>query len=360
MSGWGDPQQPATGPDFFISYTQADREWSEWIASTLEAAGYSTVLQAWDFSPGSNFVIEMQKAAASARHTIAVLSPDYLNSTHATPEWAAAFASDPTGEQRKLIPVQVRACEPEGLLKTIVFIKLVDLKKDEAARALLKGIKGRRGVPTRPPGFPVRRAVSLGAVLAALAVILGAGVNLNTVWSWFRPEAPELYRIRVTVLSSTGLPVDDAKVWSSLGGEPKKVSGGWEFNVARAAIPIAGLLTVFASRSAAFELGSSGLQLAREPNPALTLRLQRDLSAQLQGIVVDSSNRAIAGARVFLVGFESEATSSGPSGGFILPAHAAEGQQAQLHVEKQGYSAVTEFHPAGHTTVSIVLDPVRR
>src|ERR1039458_6130187 len=73
----------APGPDFFISYTQADREWAEWIASTLERDGYSTVLQSWDFSPDSNFVIEMQKAAASALHTIAVLSPDYLNSDYA-------------------------------------------------------------------------------------------------------------------------------------------------------------------------------------------------------------------------------------------------------------------------------------
>jgi hypothetical protein len=75
------------------------------------------VLQAWDFLPGSNFVIEMQKAAGSARKTIAVLSPDYLDSAYAASEWAAAFARDPTSTQRKLIPVRVRECAPEGLLK---------------------------------------------------------------------------------------------------------------------------------------------------------------------------------------------------------------------------------------------------
>jgi hypothetical protein len=356
----GDPQQRTLAPDFFISYTHTDREWAEWIASILEQAGYSTVLQSWDFSPGSNFVIEMQKAAASARHTIAVLSPDYLNSAYATSEWAAAFALDPTSNQRRLIPVRVRACEPEGLLKAIVFIDLVDLNKDEAARALLKGINAARQTPSRPPRFPLRRAVSVGAVLAVLAVILGAVVNLNAVWSWFSPTLPELYRIRVTVLESTGLPVDDANVWSSLGGEPKKVAGGWEFNIARSTIPKDGSLTVFASRPAAFEIGSSRLQLTREPNPAATLRLERDLSAQARGIVVDSQNRTIAGARVCVVGFESEAAATGPTGGFVLPAHAADGQQIQLHVEKQGYRAVTEFHPAGHTAVTIVLDPAGR
>lgn len=38
--------------DFFVSYTQADRQWAEWIAWELEEVGFTTVLQAWDFPPG--------------------------------------------------------------------------------------------------------------------------------------------------------------------------------------------------------------------------------------------------------------------------------------------------------------------
>lgn len=44
--------------DFFISYNSADRTWAEWIAWQLEEAGYTTVLQAWDFRPGSNEGVE--------------------------------------------------------------------------------------------------------------------------------------------------------------------------------------------------------------------------------------------------------------------------------------------------------------
>ncbi|RXK82593.1 toll/interleukin-1 receptor domain-containing protein [Chlorobaculum sp. 24CR] len=47
--------------DFFISYTSADRQWAEWIAWHLEQAGYSTIIQAWDFHPGSNVILEMQR-----------------------------------------------------------------------------------------------------------------------------------------------------------------------------------------------------------------------------------------------------------------------------------------------------------
>ena len=84
-----------TVKDFFISYTKADRTWAEWIAWQLEAAGSSVIVQAWDFRPGSNFVLDMQWATAEATRTVAVLSPDYLASHYTHPEWAAAFAQYP-------------------------------------------------------------------------------------------------------------------------------------------------------------------------------------------------------------------------------------------------------------------------
>jgi len=140
--------------DFFISYNSADRQWAEWIAWQLEEAGYTTVLQAWDFRPGSNFVLEMQRAATEAEHTIAVLSPDYLGARFTQPEWAAAFAQDPTGEKGTLLPVRVRECELKGLLPTIIYIDLVGLEEQEAKDTLLAGVSRERAKPTAPPGFP--------------------------------------------------------------------------------------------------------------------------------------------------------------------------------------------------------------
>jgi hypothetical protein len=51
--------------DFFISYTQVNRPWAEWIAVQLEAAGYTTLLQVWDFRPGSDFLHQMQQPTTS-------------------------------------------------------------------------------------------------------------------------------------------------------------------------------------------------------------------------------------------------------------------------------------------------------
>ena len=68
--------------DFFVSYKRADKVWAEWIAWTLEEAGYSVLIQAWDFRPGGNFVLDMQRAAAGTSKTIAVLSDAYLKSAY--------------------------------------------------------------------------------------------------------------------------------------------------------------------------------------------------------------------------------------------------------------------------------------
>jgi hypothetical protein len=52
--------------DFFISYNSTDRTWAEWIAWQLEEAEYTTVLQAWDFRPDSDFVFEQLKSYLSS------------------------------------------------------------------------------------------------------------------------------------------------------------------------------------------------------------------------------------------------------------------------------------------------------
>lgn len=140
--------------DFFISYNKADRQWAEWIAYVLEEEGFSTSIQAWDFRPGQNFILEMQRVAASADRTVMVLSPDYLVSEFASPEWAAAFAGDPRGSRAKLLPVLVRPCEATGMLGQIVRIDLAGQDEESARRLLLEGVRDKRGKPDARPVFP--------------------------------------------------------------------------------------------------------------------------------------------------------------------------------------------------------------
>src|SRR2546430_12230542 len=94
--------------DFFVSYTKADRKWAEWVAWQLEQEGYQTIIQAWDFPSGSNFITEIEKALQTAKRMIAILSSSYLNTPYAQAEWTTIFTKDPTGTGRTLIPVRVQ------------------------------------------------------------------------------------------------------------------------------------------------------------------------------------------------------------------------------------------------------------
>jgi hypothetical protein len=140
--------------DFFISYTAADSAWAEWIGHVLEEEGFDVILQAWDFRPGSNFVLEMQRAASAAARTLMVLSPDYLKSEFGSSEWAAALVQDPQGLNRKLVPVMVRRCSPPGLLSSIVHIDLMEKDEVAARDLLIQGVDDKRAKPARRPAFP--------------------------------------------------------------------------------------------------------------------------------------------------------------------------------------------------------------
>lgn len=140
--------------DFFISYNHIDEDFATWIAWILEEAGYKVFIQAWDFGSGNNFILEMQRGASFAHHTLALLSENYLKSSYTQPEWAAAFGTDPTGTKRKLIPVRIQDIELEGLLPQIIHIDLVNKNEDSAKKAILEGVSLERKKPLTAPPFP--------------------------------------------------------------------------------------------------------------------------------------------------------------------------------------------------------------
>jgi len=177
--------------DFFISYNKADRDVAVWIAQVLQESNYSTIVQAEDMLPGSNFVLEMDRAVKQTRRTIAVLSPDYLTSLYTQPEWAAAFRNDPTGEKGLLIPVRVRACQPEGLLAQIVYLDFVGQDGEAAKEALLAGLKRQANLP---PRFPVDALVE--KYLAHLAP------RVNTIRIFGNPKLHQLDQVFVELTIS--------------------------------------------------------------------------------------------------------------------------------------------------------------
>ncbi|MEV0993922.1 TIR domain-containing protein [Nonomuraea sp. NPDC050202] len=144
--------------DIFVSYSPADTAWATWIAWELEAAGYRTMIQAWDFVPGTNFIDFMDRGVSEAKLVVAVLSRNYLGSRYGRMEWQAALRADPDNPSNKLVTIRLEDVPLEGLLSTITWVDLLGVTDPGQARALLLGrvreaLAG-RAKPEAAPAFP--------------------------------------------------------------------------------------------------------------------------------------------------------------------------------------------------------------
>lgn len=108
------------------------------------------------------------------------------------------------------------------------------------------------------------------------------------------------YHVRITVVGPQGVPIDDARVWSSLGGETKKVSGGWEIDVAGDSKPTDGRLLIYAQLAKASEslVGQQTIVLASDYNLAATVTLRGEPSPAVSIPVRPSAQVPNAGNRL--------------------------------------------------------------
>jgi hypothetical protein len=215
MAGAGDQQR-----DFSISYTSPDLTWAEWVAWQLEDEGWTTVLQAWDFSPGENFIARMRDALEQADRTIALLSPAYLASPYGTDEWTGAFLHDKERKGR-LLPVRVEACELPRLLATRVYIDLVGLGRQQARRRLLEGVKRGRRRPEREPGFPGQQRAGDGVGEPRFPALGPEVTNLPGRNPHFTGRSGLLEQLRTRLHAEPGAAVTQTGAIHGLGGVGK-------------------------------------------------------------------------------------------------------------------------------------------
>lgn len=135
----------------------------------------------------------MQRAASEAKRTIAILSPNYITSSFTQPEWAAAFARDPKGETKALVPVVVAECDIEGILGPIVHINLVGLEEDSAREKLIAGLEPGRAKPIVSPSFPGHTSQTVPTVPSTPEPLKWAPNNTSAV-AIFRGQLPSIRR----------------------------------------------------------------------------------------------------------------------------------------------------------------------
>jgi TIR domain len=153
-----DPSAITTSPvDFFISYTSSDVQWARWISAQLEEAGYTVVVQDWDWGPGSNFVAEMHAGLKRSAKLIVVASEAFFASRWTEEEWTSAFYVG----RGAVIPVCVEPITLPGLLGPVVRINLSGLTEDEASERLLSGLAPRKGRDAPAPFLSADRPLHL-------------------------------------------------------------------------------------------------------------------------------------------------------------------------------------------------------
>ncbi len=97
--------------DVFISYSSKDRDWVlNVLKKRLLKHGFSVITDT-DFQAGSLSISEMAKAVENSKHTIAVLTPEFIGSKWTKLETAMAQTLDPDANLRKLIPVLRQDCD---------------------------------------------------------------------------------------------------------------------------------------------------------------------------------------------------------------------------------------------------------
>ncbi|EXG79234.1 FxSxx-COOH system tetratricopeptide repeat protein [Cryptosporangium arvum] len=145
----------------FVSYTAADRKWAEWIAWAIEAdeaLETRAYLQDWDSVPGTAWVEWVDQVVRECDQLVAVCSPSYPGSSAVgTAEWQAVWARDPSGSDRRVVPVVVQPCDLKGLLAGRSWINLAGLDVEEARTQLVDGLRAARDGRAKPhsePAYP--------------------------------------------------------------------------------------------------------------------------------------------------------------------------------------------------------------
>lgn len=98
--------------DVFISYSSKDAAWVRAeLLPQLESHGLRVCIDFRDFVIGAPSVEEMQRAVLTSRHTLLVLSPNYIASAWTNFERLMTQTLDPDNRARRIIPLLHAPCD---------------------------------------------------------------------------------------------------------------------------------------------------------------------------------------------------------------------------------------------------------
>jgi hypothetical protein len=116
-------EQPEYKYDVFISYSHADEKWvMDTLLPRLEGAGLRVCIDYRDFIAGKAALLNMQDVAKNSRHTVLVLTPAWVESEWTLYESLLIRTSDPSGLQRRTVPLRLQPCELPEFISMLTWV----------------------------------------------------------------------------------------------------------------------------------------------------------------------------------------------------------------------------------------------
>ena len=144
--------------DVFVSHSQADLAWvREELLPRLEGAGLRVLLADRDFEIGVPRLVNVERAVEHSRHTLIVLTPDWVADEWNAFEGLLVSTADPAARRRKLIPVLLRLAELPPRLAALTYVDLTAGDRTWQWKRLIAtlgaGAHGRAPVQAEDPIF---------------------------------------------------------------------------------------------------------------------------------------------------------------------------------------------------------------
>jgi Tfp pilus assembly protein PilF len=121
------PDTPAPAYDVFVSYSSKNADWVRGpLLQWLEAQGYTVCIDFRDFVAGAASVVEMERAVLTSRHTLLVLTPEYVASAWTEFEYTLVQTLARGFRDRRLIPLLKAPCERPLRIKALTHVDFTD------------------------------------------------------------------------------------------------------------------------------------------------------------------------------------------------------------------------------------------
>ena len=138
--------------DIFISYSHTERPWvQDTLLPRLEQAGLTTCVDYRDFEYGVPSLVNIERAVDSSRHTLAVMTPAWLESAWTELESLLVGTADPAGRKRRLVPIMLQPCQPPARIAILTYADFTQPESHDAAFARLVAQLQRNSPPPKPP-----------------------------------------------------------------------------------------------------------------------------------------------------------------------------------------------------------------